>query len=54
MEHPGEETWRWKRSEGLRPEALAKLSKVATSPLVKEEYTLLAEAACSVATLQIR
>ncbi len=54
MGHPGKETWRRKKPEGLRLEALAKLSKVVTSPLVKEEYTLLAEAACSVATLQIR
>jgi len=39
---------------GLKIGALAKLADVAASPLVKEEYPLLAEAAHSVATPQIR
>jgi NADPH-dependent glutamate synthase beta subunit-like oxidoreductase/CO/xanthine dehydrogenase FAD-binding subunit len=40
--------------EGLRIGALAKLEEIAQSPVVKEKYTLLAEAAEAVATPQIR
>lgn len=41
-------------SKGLQVGALTTLSQIASSPLVKERYKVLAEAAHSVATVQIR
>ena len=43
-----------KDGKGLKIGALAKLADIAASPVVKEEYKVLAEAAESVATPQIR
>ncbi len=43
-----------KDEEGLKIGALAKLADIAASPLVREEYPMLAEAARSVATPQVR
>lgn len=41
-------------SNGLKIGALTTLSQIASSPLIKENYKVLAEAAYSVATIQIR